>query len=213
MTGSRRSGSRVTADENLRNEADRRFRVADMMVTAHSVLRDRYSRRSVALDVLILLASVALTALALADESYLNWLPWEGRPTIGVVAAGIFFLTLVAARVDWKSRSNAHDRAAQWFSRAKLELGRSAIEPDGGALARSFQTYDEASRVSIAVPDGAFLGLKSEHRFKVLVSRTLDRYPAAPVRLIRWKLRLRHGWAVVRAANPDILPEQDDSST
>ena len=72
MTGSRRSGNRVPTDESPgQEEAERRYRVADMMITAHSALRDRYAHRAVALDVLILLASVAITALALADESYL----------------------------------------------------------------------------------------------------------------------------------------------
>jgi hypothetical protein len=136
-----------------------------------------------------------IAALAFVDPDLLSWPSWSRDSTriaIGCVAIATFFLSLVAARVDWKGKSDAHGRAATAFSQVKFRLGLRGREPDERELSRMLSLYEEVARNAITVPDSEFLRLKSEHYMKVWLSRALDRYPAASIRLTRLRLRLRH---------------------
>ena len=66
-----------TDQENLIAEAQRRYRVADMLITMHSILRDSNSRRAIALDSEMFLSSIVIAALAFVDLDLLDWLPWD----------------------------------------------------------------------------------------------------------------------------------------
>ena len=66
-----------TKQENLIAEAQRRYRVADMLITMHSILRDSNSRRAIALDSEMFLSSIVIAALAFVDPDLLDWLPWD----------------------------------------------------------------------------------------------------------------------------------------
>lgn len=190
-----------TENENLIAEIRRRYRVADMMITMHSILRDTYSFRAIVLDSAIFLSSIIIAALAFVDPDLLDWLPWAADSTrivIGLVAVFTFFIGLVSARVDWKSKSDAHARAAGAYTQAKFRLNPRDSELNEVEIRRILSQYEEIARTTITVPDSKFLRLKAEHYMKISLSRILDRFPAASIRLTRLRLRLRHSrnaWA------------------
>lgn len=166
-----------------------------MMVTMHSILRDRYSHRAVLLDATLFLSSIIIAALAFVDPDLLTWLPWSqdsSRVAIGIVAIVTFFISLVAARVAWKGKADAHGRAASAFSLVKFRMRMEDRELDAGEVQRMLSQYEEVALNAIEVPDSQFLQLKSEHYMKIRLSRLLDRFPATPIRFARLRLRLRH---------------------
>ena len=63
-------------------EVQRRYRVADMMITIHSILRDSYKRRSLALDLVIFSSSVLIAALAVkgGEKGYSETRSPAGNP-------------------------------------------------------------------------------------------------------------------------------------
>lgn len=190
-----------TENEDLIAEIRRRYRVADMMITMHSILRDTYSFRTIVLDSAIFLSSIVIAALAFVDPDLLDWLPWAADSTrimIGLVAVFTFFIGLVSARVDWKGKSDAHARAAAAYTQAKFKLNPTDSELNEEEIRRTLLQYEEIARTTITVPDSKFLRLKAEHYMKISLSRILDRFPAASIRLTRLRLRLRHSrnaWA------------------
>ena len=164
-----------------------------MMVTMHSILRDSYARRATAFDSLVLLSSLVIAALAFFDPVLLDWLPWtigSTRIAIGILAIISFFSGVVAWRVDWKGRAEAHNRAASDYTNVKFSLGAMALDMEDHELESLLIQCEGISKNSVAVPDSRFLALKSEHLLKTLLSRVLDRYPAASVRLVRLRIRL-----------------------
>ena len=117
-----------------------------MMVTMHSVLRDRYANRALLLDSAIVFSSIVIAALAFVDPNLMTWLPWSldsTRIAIGIVAIATFSLSLLAARVNWKSKSDAHGRAAEACSQAKFRLGLRGRNIDDEELNHMLSYYEE----------------------------------------------------------------------
>ena len=198
--------STVGQDKQM-TEVRRRYRVADMMITMHSILRDRYRRRSVALDSIIFSSSVLIAALAFGDRSLVEWLRLTTESTrlaIGTVAIVTFLASLMAWMVDWKGKADAHDRAASAYTSAKFRLAPIDASTDERDMEQVLLLYEEIARSTVPVSDSAFLKLKSEHLMKIRLSRLLDRSPGASIRCLKFRLRLRHTRKALDEAQDDM---------
>jgi hypothetical protein len=168
-----------------------------MMLTMHSVLRDRNRKRAVILDIGLLVASTILCALTFATETALVGLGFSSsRALVVIQVVGIltFVLSLVGLRVDWKEQSAKHDRACKVLARLKGSLRAGDTAMDDAIL--SAQLAD-----LVAVPDHQFPALKAQHLRKVVASRMIDRIPGCPLWIIKMRILLgdlrtglRGGW-------------------
>src|SRR5437870_168863 len=194
----------------------RRRRVVDMMLTAHSILRDRYSVRATALDVAVLGLSVVLCLTTFLDPAVLR-VAHIGEDaahiTLGISSAAVFFLALVQLRVDWKARVIEHQRACEKLARLKGEYRRLATAPAVSTPAgpsdttRVLEAADRVLEELRPIPDSEFASLKARHNRKVEVSRILDRYPGAPVLLLRTMLWWRHTVGVLKGGSTNNKKE------
>jgi hypothetical protein len=179
------------------------------MLTAHAILRDRYSRRATTLDLATLGVSVILCLTTFVDPDALrlaNVSPEEARVILGVSSAVVFFLALVQLRVDWKARAAGHQRACEKLARLKADYRRLATATVPPGSVDSSQVFEQADRVLeelAPIPDREFISLKARHRRKVEVSRFLDRYPGAPILLLRATLWWRHTRAALKGRPSD----------
>ena len=180
--------------EGLKKELERVKRVSDMLITMHSVLKDGYSRRSIAVDCALFASSIILVALVFIDPVLLGWLPLSAtgsRILLGTFSLIVFFLSLVSFRVDWKSKSDLHKRAAEAYSRIKLEC-QELLMTFGTASDTEIQKlltrYRDLGEICVAVPEGSFLRLKNKHKLKVAFSKYLDDNPGACLPLLKLKI-------------------------
>lgn len=164
-------------------ELRRKLRVADQLVSGHSVLRDRLRRRSMVIEILILVASGVLAALVFVDPVLAaSLVPYEWSPkgAIGVLALFTFLASIVLLRVDWSGRSALHGRAAESWATAKAAIG-SVLEAGEDIRADLINAaeakYEAAGLHSISIPEDEFLALKRRHLIKVEISKQLDRRP------------------------------------
>jgi hypothetical protein len=137
-------------------ELQRIRRVADMLCTGHAVLRDRYARRALVLDILTLLLSTWVVALAFVSPSIATILtPFGFNTTIwlGTLSAGTFFLTLLQLKTDWKSKADAHRRTLDLYAEVKREASYllASGEADDAEYRRILARYDLASAVGIEI--------------------------------------------------------------
>ena len=170
-------------------ELERIARVSDMLCTSHANLRDRYSRRALLLDLTILGLSSWLVALAFVAPKInvaLTPFGWDPQVWVGVLGIGVFFLSIVQLKTDWKGRSDAHKRTLDIYAEVKREarylIAAGTLEE--AAWRRVLSRYDMASAVGMEIPEKDFLRQKRRHRIKVEVSRYLDEHPSASLRLI-----------------------------
>ncbi len=185
----------MSSSQSQRDELARIARVADMLCTGHAALRDRYALRAFILDVLILAVSTWLVALAFVEPRLnIRLTPFglDGQLWVGVLGTGVFFLTLVQMKTDWKGRADAHKRTLDIYAEVKREAGYlfAADTFERDACQRVFSRYDMASAVGVPIPEAEFLVQKQRHLVKVALSKQLDAQPAA---WLIW-LRVRLWW-------------------
>ena len=183
----------MSSNESTREELVRICRVADMLCTGHATLRDRYAMRAFVLDLLTLAVSTWLVALSFVEPRLnvtLTPFGWDGQIWIGTLGTGVFFLTLVQIKSDWKGRADAHKRTLDIYAEVKREAGYllSAGEYDRDACQRVYSRYDMASAVGISIPEAEFLAQKRRHLIKVALSKQLDARPAASLAWLRARL-------------------------
>ena len=180
--------------EGLKKELERVKRVSDMLITMHSVLRDEYLRKSIAVDCALFASSIILVALVFMDPVMLDWLPlsaFGSRVLLGAFALVTFFLSLVIFRVDWKSKAELHKRAAEAYSHIKLEcqeLLTTFNTASDTEIQKLLVRYRDLGEICIAVPEGSFLRLKNNHKLKVALSKYLDNNPGACLLLLKLKI-------------------------
>ena len=179
--------------QDFREEMERIRRVADMLVTGHANLRDRYRLWSTLLDLATLALSLWLTAVVFIEPRLnLKLTPFGLDPQIWIGVLGIFtfFLSIVQLRVDWKGRSDAHKRSFDLYSEVKRECGyllasRASLTADN--CQRVLSRYDLATEVGLALPEKEFLPQKQKHLKKIEISRHLDKHPSASLLLLKIK--------------------------
>ncbi len=188
---------------SLHDEIGRRHRVTDQMMSAHSALRDRYARRALVLDLLILTLSAVLCALVFAPQALSDSLGIS-KVAAGVLAGwasvGVFVLAILQLRIGWKETGAVHGNATAVLAETKAQLGMLRRNTIAGAeeLSRALDAATLRAQGLVAIPEGSFLELKASHLQKVLLSRVLDRYPFANRTLLRLALAWRHTPGAVR---------------
>lgn len=202
--------------EGLKKELERVQRVSDMLITMHSVLRDEYLRKSIAVDCALFASSIILVALVFMDPVLLDWLPLSAtgsRVLLGAFALVTFFLSLVIFRVDWKSKAELHKRAAEAYSHIKLkcqELLMTFNTASDTEIQKLLVRYGDLGEICVAVPEASFLRLKKKHKMKVALSRYLDDNPGACI----WLLRLRIWFAdTFKTSSKGLLGKYLESTT
>ena len=197
------------------DELQRQFRVADMMLTGMSVLRDRYRVRAVSLDVALLLVTLVLTATVLVDEQLLRSLGIDlsyVRVVLAVLSVLATLFALLQWRVDWKAEAERYGAGASLLARLKTDLReglrRSSPREEGpvveldGLLARASAEMQKVP----AIPDEQFLAIKAYHYRKVECSKLASRYPGAPMFVIRLRVLLRHTKLLMKDQEPRADP-------
>ncbi|WP_314948157.1 hypothetical protein [Bradyrhizobium cosmicum] len=190
----------IEADIGSREEIERIRRVSDQLCTAHAALSDRFNRRALLLDIVVLVLSALVTALAFVDPKLLHPGMLEALDpafVVGVFGLVVFCLTLIQSKTDWRGRGEAHKRSFTMYAEVKREAGY-LLASSSDIPPREFQRlaarYDMASDVGSGVPESEFLHLKQKHLTKVEISKLLDKKPGASIWLTKLKLLIRDNW-------------------
>lgn len=165
-----------------------------MLTSMHSVLRDEYSRKSIIVDCALFGSSIVLVALIFTDPVLLGWLPLSAtcsRVLLGVFALITFFLSLVIFRVDWKSKSDLHNCAAEAYAWMKLECQELLATFNSATdieIQKLLVRYRDLGQICVAIPEASFLRLKKKHKIKVALSKYLDDNPGACLLLLKLRI-------------------------
>lgn len=174
-------------------EFDRIWRVVDMLLTSHAVLRDRFRFRQTALNLLVIGLSIVATMLTFwSPEGPIAIGAWAFAPPLilGTITGLIFLLALAGLVLGLERRSWAHEHAVRRLGQVKAQLRAAktaaveSLSDDEGTALRSF--YESVTAEIVEIPESQFLDLKANHYKKVAVSRLIDTHPGAPV----WYLRM-----------------------
>jgi hypothetical protein len=173
-------------------EYERCRRVIDWMVTAHSTMRDRYMRRFRALTLLVMALSIFSLLLALDNgNEHFSIFGVQGRLQVFValLAAIIFFASLISLVIDWPARSWRHDDAAGLLAELNMLFRRAVTNDQDIYLVDGVDLASEYRRVMaklVPLPEKKVMALKALHNRKRAVFTRADEIPGAPI----WWIRL-----------------------
>lgn len=163
------------------NEAQNRLRLADQMITAYSVLRDRYDRRATYLTLAIFFASVVLCACTFLSEETLSKVglsPGIVTLVIGIASSVVLFASIAELCVSWKEKSKeyglAADKLAEFKTCFRGQSGMAIANTDEETEKASALAYQEAIRDLPRIPDVQFVTLKAFHLKKIQLSKMAD---------------------------------------
>jgi hypothetical protein len=178
-------------------ELTRQFRVLRQTLSMHTMLKDRYKKLAVTIDIILLACAVVFCATTFASDdvfSLIGLSPENVRFILGVTSLLAFFASLIILRVGWKGKAALHQEAEQKLTSA-LQLFRELRSEDNtwpqDRSSDLHRAYWEAMKNTIDIPEGKFVGLKSRHLRKVQISKMLDDISGCPVFVIRLILLFR----------------------
>lgn len=159
----------------------------------HHALKDRYSARARAAEVVLLVASVAFCATTFAPDSLFTGFGVSAQVSqvsLGIASVAAFAAALALLVIDWKGWAARHtDAAAKWssvVSRFREHQGEDGSWPVGAAE-ELHRAYWEAAHNCVDVPDKKFNALKATYLLKVEISKRVQAHPGAP-RVLLWLL-------------------------
>jgi hypothetical protein len=178
------------------DEYRRRLGIVDMMLSAHSILRDRNERRSTGLTLLIMGFSIAATGVAfISGEPDASIGPFTARVQVwvGLLTCVIFFLSLLEMLVEWRRRAWTHDEAAQRLADLKATFRRArrdgqVVHSDVDLLDAYDQVMEALGALRVRIPEAQFNRLKAKHLRKIEVSKRTSARPERPAWLHRLDL-------------------------
>ncbi len=189
-------------------EIERQFRLVRQTVAIHAMLRDGHSRRALAVDGVLLAASVVFCATTFAGDEVYEFFGLDGstaRIILGIAAIAAFFCSIVLLRVNWKGLEARHGDAVTKWSET-LRMFREGRQDDGSWPQEQREelnaAYWNTDRMTITIPDKRFNGCKTRYLLKCEISALASVYPGCP-RAVLWAIaRWRGSWHAVRDA-PD----------
>ncbi|MEZ0231233.1 MAG: hypothetical protein ACAH12_00205 [Methylophilaceae bacterium] len=185
------------------DELKRMIKVSDLLCSSHSALHDSYIRKALCLDTAILAISVWLTAMVFVEPSLgskLTPIYFSREIWLGFLSIGVFFLSIIQIRVDWKGLADAHDRARHFFGKIKMEsrslVSRDEVDIGPQEFKRLQEMYLAAGEINISIPESKFNSLKRKHKIKVEISKLLDLKPGISIPFTYAKIWLRDNFNI-----------------
>lgn len=192
----------------LLKELNRRYKVIDMMLTMHSILRDRFLWYSLITDLCSLCISIMLCSIIFLDPNILiaiNINQEKARIITGICSVLILMLTIISLRVDWDKKAEMHDHATKVLSQLKLDY-REIINSDIQFGSQKAKELSEKYAIKMAeiteIPDNQFNRLRSLHYKKIELSKLISKHPGCPVLVLRVYLLFKAIFHLFRGLSP-----------
>lgn len=179
-----------------REETSRQRRVVDQMLTAYSILRDRYSRIATALTLVIFLTSTVLVTCTFLPEGSLLDVGISSkalRLILGLSSGLVLFASVAELALRWRELSQKYGDAADRLAKLKAHLRAATVGgiPTEDQYREMLQHFDTTMEGLPRIPDRQFGALKAYHLRKVKLSQMCDEAIGCPVFLLRLRLMWR----------------------
>lgn len=177
-----------------KSEKPRQFAIVDQMLSMHAMLRDKFKKRYLYLNLSLLILSVFLCAFVFVDQSLFLSFGLEAKAinlSIRVTSVLCFAFSLVEYRVDWQGKAAMHKDAVKKLSSLKADY-RDVYSTENGEKQKESdhlsKEYQNIMDDIVEIPEGCFLELKAKHLRKILLSKKISESPGAPIILLKMQL-------------------------
>jgi hypothetical protein len=179
-------------------ELERQKRVISMMITMHSILSCKYSRKANFFEIILLIVSGVLNTLVFIDTNFITRVtsinPLNQQLLIGIASVTVFTISIVLLKVNWKEKSESHRKAAEQLFILLQDCRMILNLPDHEE--KNLQTFEfnkryrQITNMLEKIPNSKFNSLKSAHYRKLELSKLIDRFPGSTLFVLKVKLFL-----------------------
>ncbi len=167
-----------------------------MMITAHSVLRDRYNRLSSLFEILLLILSIILNSLIFVDAKFLEKFTGVNEDHqklfTGLAGLSVFIISMVMFQVSWREVATRHGIAVDRLFILKQKCKLIILTPNSSnktlAIAEFDKNYTDVFSDLIKIPEKKFNSLKLIHYRKVELSKLIEQRPNSRMWFLKIKL-------------------------
>jgi hypothetical protein len=204
------------------NENNRQYRVIDLMLTAHSMLRDRYESRSTILKIGLFCSSITLSGFVFVDErlfTVVGSTPDAGKIAVGVASLIVLALSVTEMLVKWDQKAAIHGEAAKRLAALKQKYRKAFTKHKGGnvrineGLTKDWERLNESLP---PIPERQFIRLKHSHYVKRQLSEEADLNKDVPYYFLTLLFHTKGCWKAVQgrlARRPDPTASIEFKST
>ncbi|GHE74582.1 hypothetical protein GCM10011340_34060 [Roseivirga thermotolerans] len=160
------------------------------MLDMHSFERDRFKRKSLLLDILIILFTVVLNSFVFTDYSFLGAFGIERDAQVFQVIVQLsgvllFASSIVLMIVNWKGKASDHENATKKLFLLKVKLEEAHSKRDESLIDKFLLEYKKTMDSIVPIANNRFNRLKSRHLRKVGLSKYISDNPNKPF----WKAK------------------------
>ncbi len=147
-------------------QAEKKKKIFDMMVSMHSKMRDSYNYWNNVFDCLEILASVLFCGVTFFD--FRNVFSDNIAMLFGIVSILFFSFTIIKQRLNFKSKAEQHRTAAIMYAKAKIDIAQQIIlweeQNTTSEVVSEYiaNKYDSLSEL-VSIPEKRFHRLKHHH--------------------------------------------------
>lgn len=180
----------------MMEEFNRQKKVIDMMITSHSVLRDRYLFLTAFFENALLVISAILNSFVFIDEAYILKMTSIStdaqKMIIGITSILVFAISVVLLQVKWKERASQHASASRslflLLQEHRAINGMEELEDKKKLVVDFNLKYAQTTENIVSIPDSKFNELKLRHKRKVELSKLIDKHPGSFLWILKLKL-------------------------
>lgn len=190
------------ANPQYLDELRRIKRVADMMVTAHALLKERFAIFSLISDILLFSCAIILCLVTFAGQEILaKYFGSEFNLYIGAFSIIAIVGGFISNQLDWKVKAEKHKNAFERYIDVKFECNdilKRVNNREPVDVSKFLEKYYTVTPYIISIPEKLFLKCKRYHILKVFISKYLDEHPGSSILLLRMKLWVRDNCKFLR---------------
>lgn len=175
--------------EGIRGELEKTLGKIDSRISGHSRLHDQYKGMAQLSEILLMGATIILTICGFAADEYYNFVGIEAKKArfwFAIYSVVTLVFSVIAWKVDWRSKASIHGHARDKLSKLKLEcrraLSESHVAPE--ILTNLCEKCSISQSEIEPIPEKKFNALKAWHLRKVEMSKFTSTHAGKPYWLI-----------------------------
>jgi hypothetical protein len=200
------------------SETKRQYRILEQSLSIHASLRDEYTRKAKAAEIVLLVSSLIFGVTTFAGDSFFGFFgvgTEYGKVILGIASLAALAASLVILIIDWKGQAALHNEATVRFHEV-LQQFRESRTGEGSWPAdqrpKLAAAYKDLHRNTVSIPNRRFSGLKARYLRQVETNRLKDRYPGCPRILLSLVIGVRDTIRALRSLSTST-PKRDESGS
>ncbi len=191
------------------SETARQFRILGQSLSMHAALRDEYTRKAKASEIILLISSLIFGVTTFAGNSVFTFFGVStdaGKVILSIASLAALASSLVILVIDWKGQAALHNEATAKFHEVlqkfrECRTSDSSWPPD--QIPTLAASYRDLHRNTVSIPNRRFSGLKARYLRQVETNKLKDRYPGCPRILLSLFITVRDTFRALKSFSND----------